>query len=88
MTDISIVPQTIIISYPFLKLFSAAILPVRSSRVSCHLRMLNDGRPIYARPHEAGAFFYAVTALIVAGKKTWDHLTLSRASVSPFASLA
>jgi hypothetical protein len=70
MTDVSIAPQTIIISYPFLELLlgghvtRAQQLGVVSSadaeRWWTNLRLT----------HEAGTFFYAFTALIVAGTKS------------------
>jgi ubiquinone/menaquinone biosynthesis C-methylase UbiE len=70
MTDISIVPQTIIITYPFLELLlgghltraqqSGVVSSADAERWWTNLR----------EAHEAGAFFYAVTALIVAGTKT------------------
>jgi ubiquinone/menaquinone biosynthesis C-methylase UbiE len=69
MTDVSIAPQTIIISYPFLELLlgghltraqqSGVVSPADAERWWTNLRVA----------HEAGTFFYAFTALIVAGTK-------------------
>ena len=70
MTDISIDPQTIIISYPFLELLlgghltSAQQVGVVSSADA--ERWWTD---LHAA-HEAGTFFYALAALIVAGTKS------------------
>jgi hypothetical protein len=69
MKDISVTPQTIMISYPFLELLlgghvtraqQAGIVSAENAeRWWTHLR----------EAHDAGTFFYAFTALIVAGTK-------------------
>ena len=69
MTDVSVVPQTIIINYPFTELLlgghvtraqqAGAVSPGDAERWWNHLR----------EAHEAGTFLYGFTALIVAGTK-------------------
>ena len=69
MKDISVTPQTIIISFPFSELLLAGhvaraqqagiVSATDAERWWAHLR----------EAHEAGTFFYAFTALIVAGTK-------------------
>ena len=92
MTDISIVPQTIIITYPFLELLlgghltraqqSGVVSSADAERWWTNLR----------EAHEAGTFFSSRTALIVAGPrdlrtcpfaKRWEV----RAAMSPLARL-
>jgi hypothetical protein len=70
MTDVSIAPQTIIIGYPFLELLlgghvtraqqSGVVSSADAERWWTNLRVA----------HEAGTFFYAFTALIVASTKS------------------
>ena len=69
MKDISVTPQTIMISYPFLELLlgghvsraqqANVVSADNAERWWTHLR----------EAHEAGTFLYAFTALIVAGTK-------------------
>jgi len=69
LTDVTVTPRTIIISYPFLELLlgghlgraqrSGVVSPSDAERWWAHLR----------EAHQAGMFFYAFTALIVAGVK-------------------
>jgi hypothetical protein len=70
MTDVSVSPQTIFISYPFLELLlgghlvraqqAGVVSAAEIERWWTHLR----------EAHQAGTFLYAFTALIVAGTKT------------------
>jgi ubiquinone/menaquinone biosynthesis C-methylase UbiE len=70
MTDVSITPRTIILSYPFSELLlgghvtraqhAGALSPADVEQWWTHLR----------EAHEAGTFFYGLTALIVAGTKS------------------
>jgi hypothetical protein len=67
--DISVTPQTIRISYPFLELLLGGHV-TRALRRYCYPpTMPNAGGPICARRTNAGTFFYAFTALIVTGTK-------------------
>jgi hypothetical protein len=69
MTNVSITPRTIMISYPFLELLlgghvaraqkAGVVDPADGQRWWTHLR----------EAHEAGTFVYGFTALIVAGVK-------------------
>jgi hypothetical protein len=69
MKDISVIPQTIMISYPFSELLlgghvasaqeAGVVSAADAERWWTHLR----------EAHEAGTFLYAFTALIVAGTK-------------------
>jgi hypothetical protein len=70
MTDVSIVPQTIILNYPFLELLLGGHLTrvqqagvVSSADAERWWTNLREA-------HEAGTFIYAITALIVAGAKS------------------
>jgi ubiquinone/menaquinone biosynthesis C-methylase UbiE len=70
MTDVSITPRAITISYPFLELLlgghvaraqkAGLVAPADAQRWWTHLR----------EAHEAGMFIYGFTALIVAGAKS------------------
>jgi ubiquinone/menaquinone biosynthesis C-methylase UbiE len=70
MTNVSITPRTIMISYPFLELLlgghvaraqqTGAVTPADAQRWWTHLR----------EAHEAGTHVYGITALIVAGVKS------------------
>jgi hypothetical protein len=70
MIDISITPQTIILSYPFAELLLGGHLTraqqagvVSSADVERWWTQLRE-------THEAGTFFFGLTALIVAGTKS------------------
>ena len=70
MKDISITPQTIILNYPFAELLLGGHLTraqqtgvVSSADVEQWWNQLREA-------HEAGTFFFGLTALIVAGTKS------------------
>ena len=69
MKDISVTPQTIMISYPFLELLLGGHV-TRAQRAG--VVSADDVEPWWTHlreAHHAGTFFYAFTALIVAGTK-------------------
>ena len=69
MKDISVTPQTIMISYPFLELLLGGHLS-RAQQASVVSSDDAERWWTYLREaHEAGTFLYAFTALIVAGTK-------------------
>jgi hypothetical protein len=69
MTDISVTPRTVMLTYPFFELLlgghvvriqqTGALSPAEAERWWTNLR----------KAHEAGTFLYGFTALIVAGTK-------------------
>ena len=69
MKDISVTPQTIMISYPFLELLLGGHV---TRAQQANVVSADDAERWWTQlreAHEAGVFFYAFTALIVAGIK-------------------
>ena len=70
MTDVCITPQTIIISYPFLELLLGGHLSRVQAAGVLSLQDVERWWTHLREAHEAGTFFYGITALIVAGTKS------------------
>jgi ubiquinone/menaquinone biosynthesis C-methylase UbiE len=69
MTDISVTPQTIIIGYPFLELLLGGHVTRAQQTGVVSAKDAERWWTQLREAHEAGTFFYAFTALIVAGTK-------------------
>jgi ubiquinone/menaquinone biosynthesis C-methylase UbiE len=69
MKDISVTPQTIMISYPFLELLLGGHVTRAQQASVVSADSAERWWTQLREAHDAGTFFYAFTALIVAGTK-------------------